>query len=204
MSPYELPTLEYDYTALEPHLANEILELHHSVHHAAYVAGANAAVAALQVAREERDFRMIAGLEANLAFHLSGHFLHSLFWKNLSPEGGWEPSDALHAEITASFESFYAFKEQFTQAALSVQGSGWGCLAWDPLGARLVIEQIRDHQNNFGCGTIPLLVVDMWEHAYYLQFRSSRASWMDAFWKIVDWGDVAQRLERVRNTSIVV
>ena len=195
---YTLPELPYDYAALEPHYAARALELHHGKHHAAYVAGANAALEALAEAREKGEFAPINQLQKNLAFHLSGHVLHSLFWRNMSPRGGGEPDGELSTAIKESFGSIADLTGQLNETALAVQGSGWGALAWEPLGKRLVVEQIYDHQGNIGNGTVPLLVLDMWEHAYYLQYANVKGDWVQAFWKLVNWEDVGQRLQKVR------
>jgi|SRR5581483_2220739 len=195
---YVLPELPYDYAALEPHYSATVLELHHDKHHAGYVAGANATLEKLSEARAKGDFAAINQLQKSLAFHISGHILHSLFWRNLSPHGGGRPSGELAAAIDEFFGSFDGLKGQLTEAALNVQGSGWGTLSWEPLGKRLVVEQVYDHQGNIGNGTIPLLVLDMWEHAYYLQYRNVKTSWVDAYWKLVNWPDVARRLASVR------
>ena len=190
---YTLPDLAYDYSALEPHISAEIMELHHDKHHAAYVKGANEALEKLATARENDDFSTITQLEKNLAFHLSGHILHSIFWKNLSPTGGGKPDAELAAAIDEQFGSYDAFKAQLTEAANNVQGSGWGALSWEPVGQRLIVEQVYDHQGNVGQGGPPLLVLDMWEHAYYLQYENRKAEWVDAFWELVDWDDVDTR-----------
>ena len=166
MKQYQLPDLAYDSGALEPHLSARILELHHGKHHKAYVDGANTVLEHLAEARETGDFGSINQLEKNLAFHLSGHILHSIFWKNLSPDGGGEPAGDLASAIDEQLGSFDAFKSQLTEAAMNVQGSGWGALSWEPVGQRVIVEQIYDHQGNIGQGGPPLLVLDMWEHAY--------------------------------------
>lgn len=199
---YELPALPYDYDALEPHLSRELVELHHDAHHAAYVKGANDTLSKLDDARRERRFEHIGQLEKSLAFNLAGHVLHSLLWKNIAPGSNGTPNGELAAALQRDFGSFQAFKEQLSAAASGVQGSGWGVLAWEPLGRRLVVEQVYDHQGNTGNSTIPIMVVDMWEHAYYLQFRNKRADWLEAFWQLVNWTDVAERLAKVRKTDI--
>lgn len=199
---YELPELPYAYDALEPQIPRELLELHHSAHHAAYVKGANDTLDKLAEARSEKQFGYIGQLEKSLAFNVAGHVLHSLFWKNLEPGGGGEPTGALAEALNEHFGSFDAFKAQLTAAAASVQGSGWGALSWEPLGRRLLIEQVYDHQGNTGNSTVPILVVDMWEHAYYLKYRNKKAAWLDAFWQTVNWPDVAERLEKIRNTDM--
>ena len=194
---YALPDLPYDYAALEPHYSARLLELHHDKHHAAYVAGANTTLEKLGEARHKDDFAAINQLQKNLAFHLSGHVLHSLFWRNMSPHGGGEPEGMLADAINESFGSAANLKSQLTEAALNVQGSGWGTLAWEPVAKRLVTEQVYDHQGNIGNGTVPILVLDMWEHAYYLQYENVKGEWVKAFWKVINWEDVRQRLEKV-------
>jgi superoxide dismutase, Fe-Mn family len=198
MKRYSLPELPYDYAALEPHYSARLLELHHDKHHAAYVAGANATLDKLAEAREKGDFAAINQLQKNLAFHLSGHVLHSLFWLNMSKHGGGEPDGELADAIKDSFGSFAGMKGQLTEASINVQGSGWGALAWEPLRKSLVVEQVYDHQGNIGNGTVPILVLDMWEHAYYLQYLNVKGDWVKAFWKVVNWEDVAGRLRAVQ------
>jgi Fe-Mn family superoxide dismutase len=204
MSTYTLPDLPYDYAALEPHYAAEMLELHHDKHHATYVEGLNKALEALAAGRESGDLAdTIVGLESALAFNLSGHVLHSSFWKNMSPNGGGKPEGELAAAIGEFFGSFDAFKAHLEAATTSVQGSGWGALAWEPLGQRLIIEQIEDHQGNIGNASIPLLVIDAWEHAYYLQYRNVKDDYVEAFWNIVNWTDVAERFGRARSSRLI-
>jgi Fe-Mn family superoxide dismutase len=195
MAAYSLPDLPYDYAALEPAVSGQIMELHHDKHHAAYVAGANATLDRLLDARGRDAYDDIVGLEKTLSFNISGHVLHSIFWQNLSPDGGGKPDGVLSAAIDESFDSFDNFKTQFTQATNTVQGSGWGALAWEPLGGRLIIEQIYDHQNSVTNGSLPLLVFDSWEHAYYLQYKNVRADFVAALWDLVSWDDVARRFE---------
>jgi len=203
MKPYELPNLEYDYGALEPHYSGRTLELHHSKHHAAYVKGVNEALEKLGAARASGDLGAIVGLEKTLAFNLSGHVLHSLFWLNLSPAGGDRPDGELASAIDEFFGSFDAFRNQLSEAAITVQGSGWGALSWEPLGQRLYIEQIYDHQGNTGQSGVPLFVVDAWEHAYYLQYQNRRADYVAAIWNIVNWGDVSNRFDRAQDLVVI-
>jgi Fe-Mn family superoxide dismutase len=199
---YELPELPYDYAALEPHYSAEVLELHHDKHHKAYVDGDNTTFEKLGEARESGDFGTINQLEKNMAFHLSGHVLHSLLWQNMSPDGGGEPDGELAAAVKESFGSYDAFKAQLSEAANNVQGSGWAALSWEPLSSRLIVEQIYDHQGNVGQGGPPLLALDMWEHAFYLQYKNVKKDWVEAFWNIVNWPDVAARFERVKSLSL--
>src|SRR6476659_2712116 len=196
MKPYTLPALEYDYAALEPHYSAHMLELHHDKHHNAYVDGVHTTLEKLGGMRESGDLSAIVGLEKTLAFNLSGHVLHTLFWKNLGPSGGDRPTGELAAALDEHFGSFDAFQNQLSKSASSVQGSGWGALTWEPLGERLFIEQIYDHQGNVGQGGVPLLVTDAWEHAYYLQYENLRADYVAAIWNVVDWSDVARRFDR--------
>jgi len=202
MSVYTLPDLPYDYAALEPHYSAKIVELHHDKHHAAYVTGANTTLDKLAEARAKGDFPTINQLEKNLAFHVSGHILHSLFWTNLTPDGGGKPEGELAAAIDDSFGSFDGFKAQLTQASTTVQGSGWGALAWEPMAGRLIVEQIYDHQGNVGVGAIPLFVIDAWEHAFYLQYLNDKGAFVDAVWEIANWADVAERFAAARTTRI--
>jgi len=202
MSTYTLPALPYDYGALEPHYSAEQVELHHDKHHAAYVSGANTTIEKLAQAREKDDFAAINQLQKSLAFHISGHVLHSLLWRNMSPKGGGEPDGELRAAIDDAFGGFPGMKGQLTEACLNAQGSGWGTLAWEPLAKRLVVEQVYDHQGNIGNGTVPILVIDMWEHAYYLQFKNEKARWVESFWKVVNWPDVAARFGKVSTLDL--
>jgi Fe-Mn family superoxide dismutase len=204
MKQYVLPELGYDYSALEPHYSARMLELHHAKHHAAYVSGANATLDKLAVARVDGHFDAINQLQKSLAFHVSGHVLHSLLWRNLSPHGGGEPEGELLAAIRECFGTFAALRNHMTESAVNVQGSGWGAVGWEPVGKRLVVEQIYDHQGNIGNGTVPLLVLDMWEHAYYLQYQSAKGDWAKAFWNLVDWDNVAKRFESVRTLDLVL
>ena len=194
MKPYELPDLPYDYAALEPHYSARVLELHHDKHHAAYVKGVNTTLEKLAAARESGDLSSIVGLEKTLAFNLSGHVLHTLFWQNLSPDGGDKPTGELAAAIDEHFGSFDAFKAQLSEAAGTVQGSGWGVLSWEPLGERLFIEQVYDHQGNVGQSGQLLLVLDAWEHAYYLQYENRRPDYVEAIWNVFNWADVERAL----------
>ena len=196
MNTYQLPDLSYDFSALEPHLSARILELHHDKHHRAYVDGANATLEKLSAARDAGDFSTIVGLEKTLAFNASGHVLHSILWENLSPNGGGEPTGALADAIGENFGGFDAFKAQMTNATVTVQGSGWGALVWEPLGKNLLVQQIYDHHANSVQGSTPLLVIDAWEHAYYLQYENRRPDYVNAVWNVINWDDVAKRFAR--------
>ncbi|AIG64834.1 superoxide dismutase [Corynebacterium atypicum] len=195
MAVYELPDLPYAYDALEPHISGEIMQLHHDKHHQTYVDGANSALEALEKAREEGcDQNTIRALSKNLAFNLGGHTNHSIFWKNLSPNGGGsEPTGELAEAINRDFGSFEKFKDHFSNAALSLQGSGWAVLGYDHVAGRLVIEQMTDQQGNLSINLTPLLLLDMWEHAFYLQYKNVKADYVKAVWNVFNWDDVAER-----------
>jgi len=197
---YTLPELSYDYASLEPHISARIMELHHSKHHQAYVTGANAALDAMAEARESGNFGNLPKLQKDLAFHLGGHVNHSVFWQNLSPAGG-EAQGELLAAITEYFGSYDAFKAHFTAAAMGIQGSGWAYLAWDAMGNRLVIGQLYDQQGNIALGSVPLLMLDMWEHAFYLDYQNVKGDYVKAFWNIINWDDVAKRFASVKVAS---
>jgi len=201
---YTLPDLAYDYSALEPAVSGRIMELHHSKHHQAYVNGANTALEQLAEARSTGDLSGVNKLEKDLAFNLGGHVNHSIFWSNLRPAADGGPEGDLAAAIDEGFGSFDAFTAHFTAVALGVQGSGWAVLAWDTLGARPIIVQLYDQQGNLPAGIVPLLMLDVWEHAYYLDYQNVRADYVKAFWTIVDWVDVAARLERARAVGNLV
>jgi len=201
MPVYTLPELPYDYAALEPHISGRIMELHHDKHHAAYVAGANAALDALAAARESGDLAAVNLHEKNLAFNLGGHTNHTVFWHNLSPEGGGEPDGELAAAIADQFGSFAAFKAHFAAVATGIQGSGWAVLGWDSIGGRLLVFQLFDQQANVPLGVTPLLMLDMWEHAFYLDYLNVKAEYVKAFWNLANWSDVAGRLDRARATT---
>lgn len=198
MAPYVLPDLAYDYAALEPHISARIMELHHSKHHKAYVDGANNALAGLEEARETGNFANVNRLEKDLAFHLGGHINHSIFWTNLAPKSGGVPEGELAAAIDEFFGSFEKFQAHFTAASMGIQGSGWGVVSWDPVGKQLIIQQLFDQQGNTAQGTIPVLQLDMWEHAFYLDYQNVKADYVKAFWNIVNWANVAQRFEAAR------
>ncbi|KJL32466.1 superoxide dismutase [Microbacterium oxydans] len=198
---YTLPELPYDYSALEPHISGKIMELHHSKHHQAYVTGANTALEQLAAARSAGDLAVVNKLEKDLAFNLGGHINHSVFWQNLSPEGGGAPEGELEAALVDAFGSIDAFRAHFTATALGVQGSGWAVLAWDSVGASPVIFQLFDQQGNAPLGVIPLLQLDVWEHAYYLDYLNVRADYVKAFWNLVNWPDVQRRFQAARTAT---
>lgn len=201
MADYTLPDLPYDYAALEPHISGRIMELHHDKHHAAYVAGANTALEKLAEARESGDLSSVNLHEKNLAFNLGGHVNHSAFWLNLSPHGGDRPTGDLAAAIDEFFGSFDAFQKHFAANAAGIQGSGWSILAWDSIGERLIVVQLYDQQSNIALGLVPIVLLDMWEHAFYLDYVNVKADYIKAWWNIVNWEDAAARFDRARTQT---
>jgi Fe-Mn family superoxide dismutase len=190
---YSLPDLPYDYGALAPHIAPEIMELHHSKHHNTYVTALNDTLDKLAAAREKGDFAAIVGLEKTLSFNLGGHINHSIFWNNLSPDGGGKPTGDLAAAIDDQFGSFDAFQGQFTAAASTIQGSGWAILAREPIANKLLIFQLFDQQANVPVGLTPVVMLDMWEHAFYLQYKNVKPDYIKAWWNVVNWADAQNR-----------
>jgi len=193
MNPYTLPDLPYDYSALEPHISGKIMELHHGKHHATYVKNANSVLEQLEAARQKDDFERLTGLERSLAFNLSGHILHSIFWKNMTPKGGSTPQGDFAIAIQKHFGDFERFRKQLTEVASTIMGSGWAALVWEPIGKRLLISQIYDHQSNLAQAGVPLMVIDAWEHAYYLQYQNRKAEFFEAVWQLWNWHDIAAR-----------
>jgi superoxide dismutase, Fe-Mn family len=201
ISTYSLPDLAYDPGALQPHLDARIIDIHHGKHHATYVAGANATLEKLAAARESGQWDAIVGLEKGLAFNLSGHVLHTMYWTNLSPDGGGEPTGDLAEAIGVNFGGFDRFKAQLSSVTTTVNGSGWGLLTYEPLGNRLIIEQLEVHHESVVLGGIPILAIDAWEHAYYLQYENRRADYVAAIWNVVNWPDVARRYAEALGTT---
>nr|WP_235788537.1 superoxide dismutase [Salipaludibacillus sp. CUR1] len=198
---HRLPPLPYRYDALEPVIAEEIMRLHHQEHHQSYVDGLNKAEMEMKKARETDDFDLIRHWEREAAFHGAGHYLHTMFWKNMSPAGGGKPSGQLLRQITQDFGSFDAFKRHFSEAANKVQGVGWALLVWAPRARRLEILQAEFHHLLSQQDMIPLLGLDVWEHAYYLQYKNKREEYVDNFWKVIDWDNVAARFKQARQVK---
>jgi Fe-Mn family superoxide dismutase len=195
---YSLPKLPYEFKDLQPHISEQQLQIHYQKHHQAYVNGANAILEKLDKARKEgTDLDMKATLK-ELSFNIGGHLLHSLFWGNLAPagkRGGVKPKGTLTAAIDKEFGSFERFKKEFTQAAASVEGSGWATLTRCRQTGRLIIMQIEKHNTNVYPMFRILMVLDVFEHAYYIDYKNDRAKFIEAFWNIVNWDEVNKRLE---------
>jgi Fe-Mn family superoxide dismutase len=194
---YSLPKLPYEYAALAPSISEQQLTLHHTKHHNAYVTGANALLEKFDKARKEgSDFDMKAAAK-ELSFHVGGFRLHNLFWENMAPAGkggGGAPKGELAKVLDAEFGSFDRFKKEFTQAASSTEGSGWAVLTYCKGTGRPLIMQIEKHNVNVIPGFVVLMVLDVWEHAYYLDYKNDRAKYIEGFWNIVNWDAVNSRL----------
>ncbi|UCH34727.1 MAG: superoxide dismutase [Armatimonadota bacterium] len=192
---HELPELPYAYDALEPYYDEQTVRLHHDIHHAGYVKGLNAAEEKVAAMLKSGDFAAAKAVCGELAFHGSGHMLHSIFWTNMKPNGGGEPAGELAAAIAKQFGSFEAFKGLFLAATNAVAGSGWGVLAYRKADDALIVLQAEKHENLTQWGVVPILVLDVWEHAYYLKYQNRRPEWTKAFMdSLVNWDDVAKRL----------
>lgn len=202
MAKHTLPELPYSYDALEPAIDAKTMELHHSKHHQGYVNGLNNAHTKLDEARESGDFGLIRHWERELAFNGAGHFNHVLFWENMCPaaESG-APEGSLLDQINKDFGSVEKMKAQFGAASKKVEGSGWGMLVWSTIGQHLVTVAVENHQKNFPITAIPVLVLDVWEHAYYLNYQNARGSYVDNFWTIVNWKNVASNLELAKKAN---
>ena len=196
---YVLPKLPYNYMDLEPYVSEEQLRIHYEKHHQGYVNGANAILEKLETARKDGVNLDIKSTLKALSFNIGGHILHSLFWPNLAPsgKGGGESHGVLGNAIEKEFGNFERFKKEFSQAAVSVEGSGWAALSFCRQTNRPIIMQIEKHNTNIYPMFRILLVLDVWEHAYYLDYKNARAKFVDAFWKIVNWNEINKRLEEL-------
>lgn len=195
---HRLPPLPYPYNALEPVISEEIMRLHHDKHHQSYVDGLNKAEREMQQARNSGDFSLIKHWEREAAFHGAGHYLHTIFWNVMSPRGGGKPSGQLNEAIVSTFGDFEKFKKHFSEAAKNVEAVGWAILVWAPRSHRLEILTAEKHQNLSQWDVIPLLVLDVWEHAYYLQYKNERAKYVDEWWNVVNWNEVEKRFNKAK------
>lgn len=193
---HTLPPLPYPENALEPVIDAETVKIHHGKHFAGYVKGLNTALEKLEKARKEGNFENVKALSRDLAFNGSGVVLHWIYFSTLGPNAGGKPTGKLAEAIDRDFGSYDVFWKQFAQASKDVEASGWGVLAWEPFSKRLVILQAEKHQNLTSWGSMPLMVCDVWEHAYYLKYQNRRAEYVDAFPQIIDWKKVGERFSK--------
>jgi superoxide dismutase, Fe-Mn family len=204
---YVLPKLPYDYNGLEPYISEQQLTIHHDKHHLAYVNGANAAFKKLDEARKSKAEIDIKAMLKELSFNIGGHQLHSIFWPTLAPAGrggGGEPTGKLADAINKEFGSFAQFKAEFSKAAASTEGSGWAALAIDVKTKQLAIMQIEKHNVNVYTGFYIVMVLDVWEHAYYLDYKNERPKFVEAFWNIVNWERINKRFEEALDSKFAV
>jgi Fe-Mn family superoxide dismutase len=199
---YTLPKLPYDYGDLQPYMSKEQLTIHHDKHHQGYVNGANAILQKLDKARKEGADLDVKSTLKELSFNMGGNLLHSLFWNNLAPpkKAGGKPGGALGDALDKEFGSFDRFKKEFTQAAQSVEGSGWAVVTIDKQTKRPIIMQVEKHNINVYPGFHILMVLDVWEHAYYIDYKNDRAKYIEAFWNIVNWNKPDERLQEFQKT----
>lgn len=195
---HRLPPLPYPYDALEPYIDAETMRLHHDRHHRSYVEGLNRAERALAEARASGDWALVKHWEREAAFHGAGHYLHTLFWESMAPGAGGEPGGEVLAQIRQDFGDFERFREQFSKAAENVEGGGWAIWVWAPRANRTEILTAEKHQNLSQWDVVPLLPLDVWEHAYYLKYRNDRSAYIDQWWNVVNWPAVARRLRQAR------
>jgi len=196
---YSLPQLKYAYNELAPYMSEQQLTIHHQKHHQAYVNGANAILQKLDKARKENAELDIKSTLKELSFNIGGHLLHSLFWGNLAPPskgGGGKPSGTLGTALEKEFGSFDRFKKEFSQAASSVEGSGWAALTLCRQTGRPIIMQVEKHNTNIYPSFRILMVLDVFEHAYYLDYKNDRGKFVEAFWNMVNWDEINKRLEK--------
>lgn len=193
-----LPNLPYAYNALEPFISEEIMKLHHDIHHQSYVDGLNKAEVEMKKARETKNYSLVKHWSRELAFHGSGHYLHTIYWNNMSPNGGMSPKGRILKAMKHYFGNFTTFKDHFSTAANEVEGGGWSLLVWSPRSRHLEILQSEKHHQSTQWDTIPILVLDVWEHAYYLQYQKNRTKYIEQWWNLVNWDDVEMRFEKAR------
>lgn len=198
---HHLPPLPYAYDALEPYIDEKTMHLHHDEHHLAYVEGLNRAEKEMQKARKSSDYSLIKHWEREAAFNGAGHYLHTIFWNIMTPNGGGKATGSIAEEINRTFGSYQKFKEQFSEAAKKVEGGGWAMLIWAPRSLRVEILQAEKHQNLSQQDMLPLLVLDVWEHAYYLKYNNNRGDYVDAWWNVVNWETVNDRYLQARKVK---
>ena len=198
MAKYELPQLPYDFAALEPVISGQIMELHYTKHHQGYVNNLNAALEKYHDAESKGDIGAMIALQSALKFNGGGHLNHSIFWTNLAPGGKALGKGDLAQAITARFGSVEKLIETLSGMAVAVQGSGWGWLGYDKLKSELVVAACSNQDPLSTLGYVPLLGIDVWEHAYYLQYKNVRAEYVKNIWKIVDWSNVEERFLKAK------
>jgi Fe-Mn family superoxide dismutase len=196
---YRLPPLPYDYNALEPHIDEQTMRLHHDKHHQGYVNGLNKALAAARELKGDMDPGRLEAIQRDLSFNGGGHVLHTIFWATMAPAAGGQPQGAIGQAIARQYGSFDQFKAYFSKAAAIVKGSGWGVLCYEPVGDALLVFSLNEHDTKLIAGAYPLLPLDVWEHAYYLKYQNNRAAYIDAWWNLINWPAVNSAYEWLRS-----
>ncbi|UPM43331.1 superoxide dismutase [Halocatena salina] len=194
----ELPSLPYDYTALEPHISEQVLTWHHDTHHQGYVNGLESAEEELAQNRADGDFSTTGGALANVTHNGCGHYLHTLFWDNMSPDGGGTPEGALADRIEEDFGSYEGWKGEFEAAGSAA--SGWALLVYDPIAKQLRNLRVNRHDQGALWSAHPILALDVWEHSYYYDYGPDRSSFIDAFFEVIDWSSVSDQYTKVVST----
>lgn len=201
MAKYELPQMPYDFGALDPVISGQIMELHYTKHHAAYVNNLNAALEKYAEAEQKQDVAAMIALQSSIKFNGGGHVNHSIFWTNLAPTskgGGEAPQGELLQALQARFGSLDLFIEKMSSMTVAIQGSGWGWLGFDSSKKELVITTCSNQDPLSTQGYIPLLGIDVWEHAYYLQYKNVRAEYVKNIWKVINWKNVEERFLKAK------
>jgi len=199
---HALPPLKYGYDALEPHISGTIMQIHHTKHHQGYINNLKTATEKLKEAEEHKDVSAMNALLPAIKFNGGGHLNHTIFWTNMAPDAGGEPSGALAEAISAEFGSFQAFKDKFSAASVGVKGSGWGWLGYCPKNDKVAVATCQNQDPlQLTHGLVPLLGLDVWEHAYYLQYKNLRADYVKAFFNVINWSNVNERYENARKAA---
>jgi len=197
MKKVDLPPLQYSHDALQPVISKELMTLHHDKHHAAYVNGTNAALDKLEKSRNGQIEIDVKATLRDLSFNMAGHILHSLFWTNMKPNGGGTPVGKIADHINQDFGSVEAFKKEFSAAAKTAEGNGWAVLCYDPFSKQLFVVQLEKHNVATIIGLKPLLILDVWEHSYYIDYKNDRAKYVDNWWNVINWDEVEKRFSSI-------
>lgn len=199
---HSLPPLKYDYNGLEPHICGNIMQIHHTKHHQAYINNLKAATEKLVEAEQAKDTKAMNALLPAIKFNGGGHLNHTIFWTNMTPNGGGEPTGSVAEAINKEFGSFEAFKGKFSTASVGVKGSGWGWLGYCPKSDKVAVATCQNQDPlQLTHGLVPLLGLDVWEHAYYLQYKNLRADYVKAFFNVINWSNVNERYENARKAA---
>ncbi len=206
MAKYELPKVPYSYDSLEPHIDAKTMEIHHTKHHQAYTDGLNNALANLSTEIQNMELtKLLSNLNqvpenvrGAVNFHGGGYENHALFWNSMKSSGGGKPGGSLQVAIDSVFGNFDSFKEKFVKDTIAIQGSGWGWLAYNPQTQKVEFTTMPNQTSPRTKGLVPLLGLDVWEHAYYLKYQNRRADYVNAWWNVINWDEVDARLSKIK------